>query len=26
LAWVSQAKIFIKLNIWQAFYCIQINS
>jgi hypothetical protein len=22
LAWISRAKIFTKLNIWQAFYCI----
>jgi hypothetical protein len=25
LAWISRAKIFTKLNIWQAFHRIQIN-
>jgi hypothetical protein len=25
LAWISRAKIFIKLNSWQAFHCIRIN-
>jgi hypothetical protein len=26
LAWISRAKIFTKLNIWQAFYRIWIDS
>jgi hypothetical protein len=25
LAWISRAKIFTKLNIWQAFHRIQID-
>ncbi len=25
LAWISRAKIFTKLDIWQAFYCIRID-
>jgi hypothetical protein len=25
LAWISRAKIFTKLDIWQAFHCIRMD-